>query len=127
MEVKDNLYYTKEHEWLKIEGNKGTVGITQYAANSLGDITFVEIVPPGTDIVQFGRLGTIESVKAASDIFSPISGKVASINNRVIDTPEIVNSSPYDDGWLATVEILKLEETKNLMTAEQYRQYIEKL
>jgi len=127
MEVKDNLYYTKEHEWLKIEGNKGTVGITQYAANSLGDITFVEIVPPGADIVQFGRLGTIESVKAASDVFSPISGKVTSINSRVIDTPEIVNSSPYDDGWLATVEILKLEETKNLMTAEQYRQYIEKL
>jgi glycine cleavage system H protein len=127
MEVKDNLYYTKEHEWLKIEGNKGTIGITQYAANSLGDITFVEIVPPGTDIVQFARLGTIESVKAASDIFSPISGKVTSINSRVIDTPEIVNSSPYDDGWLATVEILKLEETKNLMTAEQYRQYIEKL
>jgi len=127
MEVKDNLYYTKEHEWLKIEGNKGTVGITQYAANSLRDITFVEIVPPGADIVQFGRLGTIESVKAASDVFSPISGKVTSINSRVIDTPEIVNSSPYDDGWLATVEILKLEETKNLMTAEQYRQYIEKL
>ncbi len=127
MEVRKDLLYTKEHEWLKIEANKGTVGITEYAVHTLGDITFVEISPVGTSIAQFERLGTVESVKAASDIFSPVSGKITAINESAVNAPETVNNSPYDGGWLVTLEIEKLEEKDKLMTPEQYEEYIKGL
>jgi len=127
MEIKKDLLYTKEHEWLRIEENKGTVGITEYAVHTLGDITFVEFKPQGTEVSQFEPLGTVESVKAASDIFSPISGKLSSVNEKVIESPEIMNSSPYDEGWLVTIDIEKPEEKDNLMTPEQYEEYIKGL
>ncbi|HOL22773.1 MAG TPA: glycine cleavage system protein GcvH [bacterium] len=127
MEVREGLFYTKEHEWAKIEGNRAKVGITEYAAHTLGDITFVEVSPSGTDVSQFGHLGTVESVKAASDIFSPVSGKIVSVNEKVTASPEILNSSPYDDGWLVVIEMKNPEETKNLMTAEQYKEYVKNL
>jgi len=127
MEVRDGLFYTKEHEWVKIEGNKGTIGITEYATHTLGDITFVELPSIGTKISQFAHLGTVESVKAASDIFSPVSGKVISSNEKVVQSPEILNSSPYDDGWLVVIEMDNVEETKNLMNAQQYSEYIKNL
>jgi len=127
MEVREELFYTKEHEWVKVEGNKGTIGITEYATHTLGDITFVELPSIETKLSQFTRLGTVESVKAASDIFSPVSGKVISVNEKVVQNPEILNSSPYDDGWLVVVEMDSLEEIKNLMTVQQYREYIKNL
>lgn len=127
MEVRKDLLYTKEHEWLKIEGTRGTVGITEYAVHTLGDITFAEFCPAGKGVAQFERLGTVESVKAASDIFSPVSGKVTAVNEAVIVSPETVNNSPYDDGWLVTMEIEKMEEKKNLMTPEQYEEYVKGL
>ena len=128
MEIRKELLYSKEHEWLKIQGGKATVGITGYAVHTLGDITFAEFVPPGTAVSQFGRLGTIESVKAASDIFSPVSGKVASVNGKTAESPEIINSSPYDEGWLVMLEIEESPEEKNkLMTAEQYEEYTKNL
>lgn len=127
MEVREELFYTKEHEWLKIEGDKGKVGITAYASNTLGDITFVEVSPAGTSVSQFGNIGTIESVKAASDIFSPVSGKILEVNEKLINSPEIINTSPYDDGWLVVVELSNPDEVKNLMTAEQYKEYIKEL
>ena len=127
MEVRDGLFYTKEHEWVKIEGNKGTIGITEYATHTLGDITFVELPSIGTKISQFAHLGTVESVKAASDIFSPVSGKVISSNEKVVQSPEILNSSPYDYGWLVVIEMDNVEETKNLMNAQQYSEYIKNL
>jgi len=127
MEVRKGLLYTKEHEWLKMEGNKGTVGITEYAVHTLGDITFAEFSPLGTKVAQFERLGTVESVKAASDIFSPVTGKIASVNEAVAGSPEIVNNSPYDDGWLVTIEIENPGEKDNLMTPEQYEEYIKAL
>ena len=127
MEVRKDLLYTKEHEWLKIDGNKGTVGITEYAVHTLGDITFAELCPVGKSIVQFERLGTVESVKAASDIFSPVSGKITAVNEAVAGAPETINNSPYDDGWLVTIEIEKPGEKSNLMTPEQYEEYIKGL
>ncbi|MCX8082378.1 MAG: glycine cleavage system protein GcvH [bacterium] len=127
MEVRKGIFYTKEHEWLKVEGNKGLVGITEYAVHTLGDITFVEISPLETVVSQFGKMGTVESVKAASDIFSPVSGKIIAVNEKLSNSPEILNTSPYDDGWLAVIEISSPDEVKNLMTSEQYMEYIENL
>lgn len=127
MEVRKNLLYTKEHEWLRIEGNKGTIGITGYAVDVLGDITFVELCPVGTNVAQFERLGTVESVKAASDIFSPISGKVTAVNESVVTSPELIKDSPYDEGYLVMIEIENPSEKEKLMTADQYEEYIKTL
>ncbi|MCM8820765.1 MAG: glycine cleavage system protein GcvH [Candidatus Omnitrophica bacterium] len=127
MDIRGGFFYTKEHEWVKIEGNKGTVGITEYASTTLGDITFIEVAPAGTIVAQFGNLGTIESVKAASDLFSPVSGKVVSVNEKVLASPETINSSPYDDGWLVVIEMTNPDDVKNLMTEEQYKEYINNL
>jgi len=127
MEVREGLFYTKEHEWAKIEGNRAKIGITEYASHTLGDITFVEISPTGRDVSQFERIGTVESVKAASDIFSPVSGKIVSVNEKVTASPEILNTSPYDDGWLVVIDMKDPEETKNLMTAEEYKEYVKNL
>lgn len=128
MEVRKGLLYSKEHEWLKIEGSKGTVGITEYAVHTLGDITFAEFCPPGKKVARFERLGTIESVKAASDIFSPVSGKITAVNESAAASPEIINNSPYEEGWLVTIEIEgKAEEKNDLMTPEQYEEYTKNL
>ncbi len=127
MEVREDLLYTKEHEWIKIEGRKGIVGITEYAVHTLGDITFVEFKPPGSAVKQFESAGTIESVKAASDVFSPVSGTITSVNNKAVESPEIVNNSPYDEGWLFSIEIGRPEEKNNLMTPESYEEYIKNL
>lgn len=125
MEVKKDLLYTKEHEWIKIEGKVGTIGITAYAADTLGDITFVELFSAGEKVPQFGKIGTIESVKAASDIYTPLSGKITDVNGRTSDSPEIVNSSPYDEGWLLKIEIEGDESEKsNLMKPEDYEEYL---
>ena len=103
------------------------MGITDYASQTLGDITFVEVASVGKDVSQFGYFGTIESVKAASDIFSPVSGKVIEVNEKATVSPEIINTSPYTDGWLAIIEMSASDEVKNLMTAEQYKEYIKNL
>jgi glycine cleavage system H protein len=128
MEVKKDLFYTKEHEWVKIEGDTATVGITNYAQDTLGDITFVEFISPGEEVAQFAKIGTVESVKAASDIYSPISGKATSINAQVVDAPEIINNSPYEEGWLVRMEVKDAEsEIKNLMNPQEYEEYIKSL
>jgi len=128
MEVKKDLLYTKEHEWIRIEGNTGTIGITNYAVETLGDITFVEFLQEGEKVAQFQRIGTIESVKAASDIYTPLSGKIISCNPKVVESPEIINSSPYNEGWLVTIELENADqEIKNLMSPEDYENYIKSL
>ncbi|NTV49426.1 MAG: glycine cleavage system protein GcvH [Geobacteraceae bacterium] len=122
-----SMYFTKEHEWVKVEGNIGTVGISEHAAHELGDITFVELPKIGAAVKQFGVLGSIESVKAASDIFSPLSGKVIKVNEALDTAPEAVNESAEDAGWMAQVEIADESELKNLMTQEQYDDYLKTL
>jgi glycine cleavage system H protein len=119
-----SIYFTKEHEWVKVKEGIGAVGISEHAAHELGDITFVELPAIGKVIKQFEVLGAIESVKAASDIYSPVSGKVVKINEALNDAPEIVNESAEDAGWLAWVEIGDETELKSLMTREQYDEYL---
>ena len=122
-----SMYFTKEHEWVKVAGNIGTVGISDHAAHELGDITFVELPKIGAVVKQFGVLGSIESVKAASDIFAPLSGKVIKVNDALDTAPEAVNESAEDAGWMAQVEIADESELKNLMTQSQYDDYLKTL
>ena len=122
-----SIYFTKEHEWVKVAGNIGTVGISDHAAHELGDITFVELPQIGKNVTQFGVLGSIESVKAASDIFAPVSGKVIKVNDALETAPEVVNESAEDAAWMAQVEIADAAELKNLMTQEQYDDYLKTL
>ncbi len=122
-----SIYFTKEHEWVKVEGNKGIVGISEHAAHELGDITFVELPKVGASVKQFAVLGSIESVKAASDIFSPVSGTVTKINDALDTAPEAVNESAEDAGWMAELELADEAELKNLMTREQYDDYLKTL
>jgi len=120
------LLYTKEHEWVKIEGKVGLVGITDYAQNSLGDIVFVDLPPVGRKVKQFETCGTIESIKVASDIFSPVSGKIIEVNENLKETPEIINKAPYES-WLFKIEIEDEKEKENLMNEVEYQQYIKNL
>lgn len=122
-----SMYFTKEHEWVKVKEGSGAVGISEHAAHELGDITFVELPKMGAVVKQFGVLGSIESVKAASDIFAPVSGKVVKVNEALEVAPEIVNESAEDAGWMAWVEIADESELKNLMTQEQYNDYLKAL
>jgi glycine cleavage system H protein len=117
------MYYTKEHEWVKVDGNIATVGISDYAAHQLGDITFVELPPVGKTVKQFEVLCAIESVKAASDIYAPVSGTVVSVNEALNTGPEIVNESPEEAAWMATMKMTDPSEVAKLMSREQYDEY----
>ena len=121
------LYFSKEHEWVKISGTTATIGISDHAAHELGDITFVELPAVGKSVKQFETLAAIESVKAASDIYSPVSGKVTAINETLENTPEVVNESAEEAGWICTLEIADPGEVKNLMTREAYDEYLKSL
>jgi glycine cleavage system H protein len=116
--------YTKEHEWVEIKGTEAIIGITAHAAKELGDITFVEMPPEGTDLIVGDVLGTIESVKAASDIYAPISGTVSSINSDLEEDPAIVNSSPEGKGWICRLDNIDLVEFEDLMPQEDYEKYL---
>ena len=121
------VLYTKEHEWIRIDGSTGVIGITEYAVGQLGDITFVELPPLGRELKQFGVLSGIESVKAASDIYAPLAGKVVAVNEALDSHPEIINESPEDKGWLAEIEISDSKGTETLMNRRQYEDYVQGL
>lgn len=127
MEIIDHYLYTKEHEWICIEENIGTIGITDYAQSALGDITYVELPAVDKDVEQFEQLLSVESVKSASDIFSPMSGRIVEVNDDLADDPSMLNRYCYDKGWIAKVEISDSDETSNLLTADEYRNYLESL
>lgn len=127
MNVKEGLFYTKEHEWVRIEGDKAVIGITDHAQSALGDITYVGLPKPGEEFEQFKQIATVESVKAASDVYAPVSGKVEKINDSLEDAPETVNVSPYDKGWFAEMKVSDPGQTANLMTADKYKEYLEGL
>jgi len=116
--------YTKEHEWVRVQNDLGTVGITDYAQDQLGDIVYVDLPSPGTQVKQLEKLGEIESVKAVSDLYSPVSGEVVEVNQGVNDRPELVNQSPYDEGWLVRLRLADPAELDNLLTAKQYDELI---
>lgn len=120
--------YTKEHEWIYLErADVASVGITDYAQTHLGDIVYVDLPSEGTQLEQFKKMGEIESVKAVSEIFAPVSGQVAEINQKSIDEPRLVNESPYGEGWLVKIKLKSLNELDNLMDNKQYAQFVEKL
>lgn len=125
MEIDEHLLYSKEHEWVSIDGDVATVGISDYAQESLGDITFVELPQVDDEVEQFGELASVESVKAASDIFSPMSGQIIEVNEDLESKPGLINKSPYEKGWLVKIAISDLEEKNNLMTAEEYEMFLE--
>jgi glycine cleavage system H protein len=116
--------YTKEHEWVRVEDDLGTVGITDYAQDQLGDIVYLDLPSPGTQVKQLDKLGEIESVKAVSDLYSPVSGEMVEANQEVVDRPELVNQSPYEEGWLVRVRLADTAEVDNLLTAEQYDEMV---
>ncbi|MEQ8188636.1 MAG: glycine cleavage system protein GcvH [Candidatus Eremiobacterota bacterium] len=124
MKVLANLLYTKDHEWARIEGSVVTAGITDYAQDQLGDIVYVELPSEGTEISQFTSCGAIDSVKASSEIYAPVSGKVIEINSDVADNPSLLNSSPYEEGWLMKIEISSENELSQLIKAAEYEEII---
>ena len=127
-EVPEQLYYTKEHEWVSVSDNTATVGITDYAQKSLHEIVYVELPEVGRELTQGEVMGSVESVKAVSDIYAPVSGKVVEVNEKLLDEPETINNDPYGEGWIAKIELANFEQDKKkLLTAEQYRNLLKEL
>jgi glycine cleavage system H protein len=120
----DDLKYTKEHEWARITGTVARIGVTRFAIEQLGDVTQVELPDEGEDVVKDEVFGTVESVKAVSDLFAPVSGKVLRVNSPLHDSPEYVNDDPYDEGWMLDVELSDPGQVDTLMTSEQYQAFI---
>ncbi len=118
--VPDDRKYTDEHEWIRLEGDVATVGITEYAAHELGDVVFVELPEVGSEFSQGDNAGTIESVKAVGDLYQPLSGEIIAVNEAVVDNPELVNTSPMEDGWLIQIKVADTEELTGLMDAAAY-------
>ena len=127
MHVPDDLIYTKEHEWVRINGNAATIGITDHAQGALGDITFVDLPKVGSAVEQSKQCATVESVKAASDVYAPVSGKITKVNEDLASHPELINKSPYDKGYFAVVEMTSDSGAAGLMKAAEYKKYIESL
>jgi len=125
MNIPKELYYTKDHEWARVEGNVATVGITDHAQKLLGDIVFLELSEVGTVVKQGDKIGTIESVKAASDIFSPLSGKIVEMNSELTSTPDVVNKDPYSAAWMVRIEMENSSELSNLLNADAYSKLVE--
>ena len=125
MNIPENLKYTKDHEWIKVDGDVATVGITDYAQNELGDIVFVEIETEGETLDKEEVFGTVEAVKTVSDIFMPISGEVVEVNSKLEDSPEIVNKDCYGEGWLIKIKYSEKSELEDLLDADKYKELIE--
>lgn len=124
MNIPQELKYSKDHEWVKVEGSRVTIGITDYAQSQLGDVVFVELPELGAEVAAGAGFSVVESVKAVSDIYAPVSGKVIEINETLADTPEIVNQSPYDEGWIVVLEIADPTELNELLDSEAYAQLL---
>jgi glycine cleavage system H protein len=120
MAYPDDLRYSKEHEWVRAEGSRATIGITSFAADELGDIVFVELPDGGAVLKQFGTFGVVESVKAVSDLYAPVSGEVVEVNEALRDAPELLNNDPFGAGWIARVELADPAELDALMDAAAY-------
>ncbi len=124
MNIPKELKYTKDHEWARIEGDVATVGITDYAQGELGDIVFVELPKAGSSVSQGDSFGTIEAVKAVSDLYAPLSGEITEVNAALDEAPETVNNSPYGDGWMIKIKISDPSEVDNLLSADDYEKLI---
>jgi glycine cleavage system H protein len=120
----DSLKYTKEHEWARIAGNKATIGITSFAKDQLGDVVYLELPEPGAQIVRGQPFGVVESTKAVSELFAPVTGKVTKINKELVEAPEGINDDPYEKGWMIEVELSSQEELTDLLSAAQYQELV---
>ena len=116
--------YSKEHEWARVLGDTASIGITDYAAHELGDVVYVQLPVPGTKIKQFEKLGEIESVKAVSDLFAPVTGEVVEVNESLVEKPELVNESPFEGGWMVRVRVSDPGEMGSLLEADAYKDYL---
>ena len=124
MEIRDNLKYTKDHEWVSIEGNIAIVGITDFAQSELGDIVYIEVETLDENLSKDEVFGTVEAVKTVSDLFLPLSGKIIEFNEALDDNPELVNDSPYDEGWIIKVDISNMDEISQLLDSKSYSEVI---
>src|SRR5262249_8487101 len=122
--VPEELRYSREHEWVRTDGDVATIGITHFAQEQLGDVVFVELPAKGASVKQYSSLGVVESVKAASDVYAPVSGEVVERNVKVIESPELVNTAPYSDGWLIKVRLADTAELGTLLGPSEYRAHI---
>ena len=125
--IPEGYYYTRDHEWVRVSKKVATVGITDYAQRKLREIIYVELPNVNTRVQQKQTIATVESVKASSDVYAPVSGKIVEVNTKLIDSPEIVNESPYEDGWMVKIEMSDESELRNLMDADEYNRYVEAL
>ena len=125
MNIPENLYYTNDHEWIKVEGNTGIVGITDFAQHQLGDIVFVDVATVGETLAEGDKFGTIEAVKTVSDLFMPLDSEVIEFNDALNDEPELINKDPYNAGWIVKVTIADISKLPALLTAEQYKALVE--
>ncbi|NOS84678.1 MAG: glycine cleavage system protein GcvH [Ignavibacteria bacterium] len=124
MNIPEGLKYTKEHEWVKVEGNTGTVGVTDYAQGELGDIIYIDVTTVGNDVAMGDTFGTIEAVKTVSDMYAPVSGKIAEFNSAVNDNPASINQDPYGAGWLVKIEMSNMGDLDSLLSPEEYKNLI---
>lgn len=124
MEVPKDLRYTNEHEWLKVDGTKGVIGITHFAQDQLGDVVFVEVPAVGTELATENTFGVVESVKTVSDLYAPVSGKVVAVNKDLEANPELVNQDPYGKGWMIEVELSDSSQADKLLSADGYEAFI---
>ena len=121
----EEFLYTKEHEWIRVDGSTGIIGITDHAQKELGDIVYVELPKAGSVVAASESLGTVESVKAVSDVYSPVSGEVIAVNTKLENSPELLNADPHGEAWLVKMRLKDRRETEKLMTAEEYNAYLE--
>jgi len=126
-EVPSDLYYTKEHVWLRVENKKATLGITDYAQKKLREVIYVELPNVGQKVEENEPIATLESVKASAEVYSPIEGKVIEVNSKLVDSPELVNDDPYGEGWIVKLEIVDESQLEKLMESDEYTKYLEDL
>ncbi len=119
-----DLKYSKDHEWMKVDGGKAKIGITHYAQDALGDVVFVELPEEGTSFGAHEGIGVIESVKAVSDVYTPVSGEIVAANEDLLDAPELINEDPYGKGWLVEIELNDAAQLEDLMNAEEYEEFL---
>ena len=124
MDFPDDLYYTEEHEWLRVENGTATIGITDFAQGELGDVVFVEIDPEGTEVDQDGVFGTVEAVKTVSELYMPVAGTIVDVNTELETAPELVNQDPYGDGWMVKIEMADSDQLDDLMRADAYQELV---
>ena len=126
-EVPDGLLYTRDHEWIKVEGNVITIGVTDYGQKKLREVVYVELPTVGQRVEEGEAIATLESVKASAEVYTPASGRVIEVNSKLVDSPELVNDDPYGDGWIARIELEEERGFEDLMEPDEYRKYLEDL